>query len=555
MLRSLATHNRDERGATLVFTAIAIPAVVAVAAFAVGVTTLWSSRHDVQRTVDLAALGAAANTPTVSIDLPLAGTDTRCAPDLAAADASDWQQRPFAIAGDQLVEGRSAMSTAFSDGAPRVCAQWTYESQLLAAIGACMANIAELDGCAQGLEEELRTSLPVVNSLEASALSAIDGVHAQLDPADKLIDEVLATQLGSACANELGVTLLDVTTYTCTHRVRNLLDAIDHRTGALLTFGDTVLSSLVSRLQTMAQRRLLDPTFARGVGFAQGAVPQLGFDAAGAAPAIVTPRVEVELDQLDLQPLLSPMSFEMQSSATARRQIKSALVLPTVGIPGVQAWAELGADTQLRLTEKLGASASVALETAFETGGWIVDPQLLTHEAKQLGDHVLDHVDASETALSTRINDSLCSRLPMGVSCPVGDDIVNREHLFGPFMEDVRDATQPPPESAPTVQQVLDAYADSDQVIWIVSGLRAVMPQHLFGDSVWSTLRNVRGAYDLLTDPPTNISSLISPLMFIPAVDVIPATVARDGELYRIDRATAERVAATTGLYKARLVK
>ena len=54
------------------------------------------------------------------------------------------------------------------------------------------------------------------------------------------------------------------------------------------------------------------------------------------------------------------------------------------------------------------------------------------------------------------------------------------------------------------MQEVLEEYADSDQVVWIVSGLRAVMPEQLFGENVWQTLRNVRGAYGTLLDPPTN---------------------------------------------------
>lgn len=555
MLRKLFTPARDDRGAVLILTAMTIPVVVAFGAFALGLTTLWTSRQDVQRSTDLAALAAAANTPTASVDFPLFGTSAVCPPDLTDPDPSDWRERPFYVVGNQLAGGRSAVSTAFSDGHPRVCAEWSYESPLLGAIGACVANIAELDGCRQGLEEELRRSLPVIDDLEASARSAIDTVYGELDPADKLVDAALATKLGDACANEVGTTLLGITTYVCTHRVKDLLDSIDHKTGQLLVTGDTVLAGLVTKLQVAAQKRLLDPTTAIGMGFASRAVPQMGFDLAGAAPAVVTPRVDVVLDRLDLRPSLSPFTFEMQSSSTARRQIKSALVLPTAGIPGVEAWAQLDAETQVRLTQKLGVNAGVALDVAFQTGGWVVDPQLHTHRAKVFGDWVLDEVDETEAALSASVNDSVCSALPATVSCPVGDDIVNRQHLLGPFMEDVRDASQPPPSQAPTVLEVLDQYADSDQVVWIVSGLRTVMAQVLTGDNVWQTLKNVRGDYTTLTNPPTNVSSLISPLMFVPALDVIPATVARDGNLYRINRATPERVAATTGLYKARLVQ
>jgi hypothetical protein len=47
-----------------------------------------------------------------------------------------------------------------------------------------------------------------------------------------------------------------------------------------------------------------------------------------------------------------------------------------------------------------------------------------------------------------------------------------------------------------------------------------------------------------------DLSQLLSELMFIPALDVVPAAVYREGSTFRI-----ERVLATAGLYKARLVK
>jgi hypothetical protein len=540
----LRTHaaalRRDERGAALVFTALSLPAVVALGALAVGVTTLWTSRQDLQRSADLAALAAAASTPTLSSELPLDGLELFQDLDLPL-DPADWRQRACAVAQAQLGDGNAVVSEVFSDGdAPTCTPRWSFESPLLAVLDGCGRDVAELAGCSAAMDGELRASLPLVDSLDAATQSAAAEVHAMLDPADKLVDSALATQLGDACANEVDVGLLGVTAWTCTHRVRDVFGAVDHRTGAVVGTLDSILAGLVGRVQQAVIENRLNPLL-HGLGLDPAARPKVGFDLAGFAPAAVTPRVQLELGDLDVHPLLSPATFEMGSTATARRVIKSALVLPSLGVPGVDAWSELPTWTQNRLTSLLGPDAAGRLERAGRDG-WVLDPNVLNQQVPHVATRVFTLLDRLEGRVSTSVSSSLCASLPATVGCPVGDDVVDRDHLLGPFMEDVWDATRPPPSgTAPTVQDVLGAYADAGEPLHFVTGLRPFLIETLLPEGVVGTLRNPH------LEP--NLSGLIAPLMFVPALDVVPATVLRDGDGFRI-----EPVLATTGLFKGRLV-
>jgi hypothetical protein len=133
--------------------------------------------------------------------------------------------------------------------------------------------------------------------------------------------------------------------------------------------------------------------------------------------------------------------------------------------------------------------------------------------------------------------------VPATVSCPVADKLVDRQHLLGPFMEDLWDVTRPPPDGdAPRIEDILGAAADTGEPILVASGLREVSLATIFGPAVWNTIRAAQAG--------PNLNPLLAELLFVPALDVIPATVYRDGTTFRLAPALA-----TTGLYKARLVK
>jgi hypothetical protein len=527
----------------LILTALLVPALVVCGALAFGVTALWTGRQDLQRAADLGALAAATDVPSVSGQLPISGLKLFQRFD-DPLHADDWHDRARAVVVDQFADGRSPVATAFqtTDGAPSAAVAWAWVSPLLASLRACAADVAELAGCKAGLDAELGATLPEVGTLDASAASAVAAVASALPPGDQVMSSQVATQLRDVCAHETGISIFGTVAWTCDATVGSLLGAVDHRNGSLLGTVTGTLRSLLAPIQHAATNGLLDPA-AHGLGFDGANVPQLGVDVAGAAPALLTPRVSVDVHDLTMKPSLSPMTFSMTASATARRVIKSALVLPSVGMPGLPAdgWSLLPASTQQMLLNRLGPNAPAMLGAA-GTDGWLIDPNVLSASAPALAEKVLDLVDHTETAYSTKLSSALCKRLPPSVVCPIGDDIVDRQHLLGPFMEDVWDATRPPPQgTAPTVQEILAAHADSGEPLYVVGGLRPVRLGEIFG-SLWPTIRSPHVG--------TTLGSALSELMFVPALDVVPAAVHREGTTFRL-----ERVLATAGLYKARLVR
>jgi hypothetical protein len=526
----------------LIVTALLVPALVLCGALAFGVTTLWTGRPDVQRAGDLGALAGAAALPTaVSPALPIDGSTYL--QDLGAPlDAADWRQRACEVVRRQFLDGRSPVANGLrADDDPMTCtATFQWESPLLATLAACTDDVAELAGCRAELEQELRSTLPPIDALDSSARSAVGAVGALLPPGAKVLGSELAGQLRSACASATGITLLGQTAWVCNATVGDLLSHVDQSSGDLLGTLSALLQGVIAPLRASAAGGLLDST-QQGLGFDGANVPQVGLDLGNVAPALLTPRVHLDLDGLHMKPTFSPFSFDVASGVTARRVFKSAVVLPTMGIPGTSAWSSLPPTTQAALTGVLGPQAPDLLSRS--VGGWTVDPNVLTRSAPDVAEQVLSMYDATESQVSSAASDALCTSLPATVSCPVADKLVDRQHLFGPFMEDLWDATRPPPDGdEPSIEDVLGAAADSGEPILVASGLREVSLATIFGPAVWSTIKAAVAGPDL--------NPLLSELLFVPAFDVIPATVQRDGTTFRLSP-----VLATTGLYKARLVK
>ncbi|MEN3271953.1 MAG: hypothetical protein V7636_714 [Actinomycetota bacterium] len=544
MLRSVVRTGSNERGAVLIVTALLVPALVICGALAFGVTTLWTGRQDVQSAVDLGALAAAADTPTVSPELPIDGQDLfqNLTPGL---DPTDWHQRACAVAYKQFADGRSPVTNGLraGDAAPSCNVSYEWESQLLATLAGCAQDVAELEGCRVALEQELRATLPALSTLDASESSAVAGLVNLLSPVSKIVTPALAAAMPTACAAEVSVGFLSV---SCAATIGTLLDSIDPTTGALLRPLSALLQSVIAPLRAAAAAGGLDAVGA-GVGFDSTTHrPQLGVDISRLAPALLTPRVHVDVDGMTIKPTFSPMSFDVATGATARRTFKSALVLPTLGIPGTSGFASLPPDLQASLATAIGAAnaAVAATRLAGATDGWIVDPNLLTKSASDVATQSLDAISALDESVSTPTSTALCSHaLPLGTSCPVANDPIDEDHLLGPFVQDLRDATRPPPDGdAPSLNDVLAHYADTGESVLVVAATHPVYFSKVFGSQVWQTL--------LHPNIGPSIASQLAPLMFIPALDVVPATVLRDGNTYRL-----QRTLATSGLYMARLVK
>jgi hypothetical protein len=542
VLRSVVRTGSDERGAVLIVTALLVPALVLCGALAFGVTTLWTGRQDVQRAADLGALAGAAALPTaVSPTLPIDGSTYL--QDLGSPlDATDWRQRACEVVRRQFLDGRSPVSNGLrADDDPMHCtATFQWESPLLATLAACADDVAELAGCSDGLERELRASLPPVAALDGTATSAIDAVGSYLPPGAKVLGSSLAGQLRTACASATGVSIFGKSSFVCNATVGDLLSHVDRSTGDLRGTLSALLLGVIAPLRASAAGGLLDAA-QQGLGFDPANVPQVGLDVGNVAPALLTPRLHLDLDGLHMKPTFSPFSFDVASGVTARRVFKSAVVLPTMGIPGTSAWSSLPPTTQAALTGVLGSQAQTLL--SHSVGGWTVDPNVLTRSAPDVAQRVLSMYDATQSQVSTAASGALCTSLPATVSCPVADKLVDRQHLLGPFMEDLWDVTRPPPDGdAPRVEDVLAAAADSGEPILVASGLREASLGAIFGASVWNTIRAAQAG--------PNLNPLLAELLFVPALDVIPATVHRDGSTFRL-----APVLPTTGLYEARLVK
>lgn len=541
MLRNVVRTGNDESGAVLIITALLVPALILTGALAFGITTLWTGRQDVQRAADLGALAGAAALPTaVSPELPINGTTLFQSLGGNPLDATDWRQRACEVTRRQFLEGRSPVSTGLraDSTAPSCTVRYQWESPLLATLAACVDDVAELGGCRARLERELRRSLPAVAALGATARSAVAAVGAALPADAKVLGADLAAQLRTACVNATSVTILGKTSTVCNATVGDLLSSVDMTTGDLRGTVSPLLQTLVAPLRQSIAGGLLDATTG-GLGFDPTNVPQVGVRLRKVAPALLTPRVRVDIDGLTMKPTLSPFTFDVASGTTARRVFKSAVVLPAMGIPGTSAWVQLPPEVQTALVGVLGSDAQALLAQA--ENGWVVDPNVLTRSAPATARQVLDMYDATEEQVSTAASGALCTSLPATVSCPIGDQLVNRDRLLGPFMQDLWDVSRPPSESdEPRIEDVLAAAAGSGETILVASGLREVTPASVFGVSVWRTIKAMNPA----------LSSLLAELLFVPALDVVPATIYRDGTTYRI-----EPVAATTGLYGARLVK
>jgi hypothetical protein len=174
---------------------------------------------------------------------------------------------------------------------------------------------------------------------------------------------------------------------------------------------------------------------------------------------------------------------------------------------------------------------------------------------------VFDAFDAAVSGpVASALADTVCAHPEVSASCPDLSDSTAPSRVLGPFFADVDDATASPPAGArPTTEEILQYYADRGEPTWVVSAVEPVALQAmacagstspLTGCSVWDVFAH---ANQLLGQ------TVFTPLMFIPALDAVPAYVRQplpDGPfvIERIPTQTHDAL-ASKGLYRARLVK
>jgi hypothetical protein len=510
-----------------VLTTVLLPALVAVSAVALGVTTLWTSHLDGQRAVDLAALAGAANVPTASVDpaeqvtLPIPPRGTYLTNSLDRAfDPTDWRQRACAVLKDQLGGERSKVLQAAGDLSDLEvdCDEWLSESTTLAAMAACAGDVLDVEGCADTFRSALTTTLPVLSSSVPAVTEAMAKAELVADRytnrADVFLGATEARALKTACL------------------VRNVLLGT-----CKLTLADKLLALGATRLATAG----LDPSGEMTYGVNLNTL----------LPAIMTPRVRVDLTGAKVRPMLSPFTFDLSASATARRAIKSVVVLPSLGIPA-NARVE-------KLEERFGPEALDVLGEP-EDGTYLVDPYDHVNPADAV-EVALDAIDEHEQLLMTGVVDAFeeaaCGRNVVSQFCPEIDDVVATETVRDEFMQDLRDATAPPPDGTrPTVNEMLAAYADSGKAFLAAAPLSYRELREVYRDAGLTELE--LEALELLNPA---LSALFSTFVLVPALDVVPVTVQRvtttdpSRPIYVLRQVNPNDALATTGLYQARLVK
>lgn len=525
-------------------TAILVPAIVALGALTLVVTTLWTSHQDVQRAVDLGSTVAAAATPTAAVTpgaatmpFPIEGTSvTRALDENSPIDrntiynSGDWKALPCEVAMGEIAPDRSAVTNAFTtaDDARLCVADWQHEIPELAAIAACAGDLLDVAGCADVMRSTLAQRLPAIDSTDPLVTRlmdrAVELTDRYTDTANRLLTAQTARQLPLACTAYVD---LVGGGRLCTETLGDLLSPL---LGSGSFEGDDCAEATTRRT--------------------------ICVDLDGLLPAVMTPRVNVRITGARSRPTFSPYTFTLSSTATARRTIKTAMVLPTAAVPVDSLTSDLPGPLgrrAARLKESLGVDDLV------------FDPNDLNRQAQSAFVDVQNRTFDLLSSLNETVDDPIigsfmtaaCGGGVLSRYCPEIDPAQATAGLGPQFLQDLRDATRPPPEGAqqPTLNEVLDSYIASNQPVAFVSALEPInmktYVESLYGPSVWS----------ILTDPTVNpvLAPLLSPLMYIPALDVVPATVGRiviDDEPFVVLRSIPwSDTLATRGLYQARLVK
>ena len=531
MTRSVAnrTEWRDEQGTLLVLTAILVPAIVMLGALTFGVTSLWTSHDDVQRSADMGSTAGAMIVPTAVVTpsaayLPFPIEGKKKFHQLTdQLDPGDWSERVCDVAYAELgqdVEDRSKLTQGFKTTSfdPHCNPEWIHESPTLAAVGACAGNLLDVPGCGSTLRSELAKTIPALDAVSqdvTDTMTAAEELAADfVNPLDKLMTRAAAQRLPGGCTKRVTSLLGD---WTCIERASDLLNPL------LGTISNTL-------------------------SIAPSGTPQFGVNLDQLLPAVMTPRVKVTMENVDVRPTFSPFTFDVTNSAVARRTIKTALVLPSGAIPYPELSAELDGHFGLD-------GAALALKAEAGLGGYAIDPNILTRTANRRVDRTIGLVDRIDGVLNRPILNSFmtaaCSSGALSKYCPIVDTDDATRQMRGQFVQDLRDATRPPPKGAePSLQEWLDDAADAGDPVLLVQTLSPKNMRQFFGATAWSAL----------TDESMNpaLAPLLSDLMYIPALDVVPATVGRvqiGPNRYYVLRSIAMDTLATKGLYQARLVK
>lgn len=455
------SNKRDEEGAILITAAILLTAVSAFAGLTLAGGSVYAAAQEGRKAADLAALGAAANLPTLNlgttpnplglpapsqVGTPLGTVDlTSNLPTLA----DDFTYGACAIAARQFAPGSAPLTESYGTAAPTCTPEVGLANQWLQELADCLGGPAAASGCAAALESGIASLLPPP-APTSPAVSALQAATHEAGMAGQVVTTDLMVRIRS-----LNTTLFG--------RLDPLLNQLNEAGGV-----------------SVDMRRL--------------------------APALLTPQIKVTITQEVDVPgggLVGAGPVTLRTSATARRAIKNAVVVPAVTFPNSNGVMVFDANPALS-TAKDEAFAAV------EEMGALVTPA---------ADQALTQVACPGTS----------------ATCPVVSD------SFDAALADLHDAIDPPNGTAPTTNELIDHAVQSGEPVMLAAASFALDPQQVLGSTVYGL---------------PGVAQLLPGLLFVPALEMVPAvlSVGPLGRIIATPVDTAVAAAQTKGLYRARLV-
>lgn len=342
---------------------------------------------------------------------------------------------------------------------------------------------------------------PITDSFGTEATTCSPMVHLANPWLQQLVDCLAGAAATTGCAADLAYALgerLPAPRVT-DPVVAALTDAV--REAGLA--GQVVTSTLLEQIRT------LDTTLNGALQPLLTHLNETGgvsVDVARLAPALVSPNVSVTVTQTVDVPgagLVGAGPVTLTQTSTARRTFKNAVVVPVVDAPLPDRTISFDANPRV----------AAARDKAFTALHRVAD------RVTPAADEALREVACRDTF----------------AACPAVST------TFDDLMADLRDVVDPPPGTAPHTTELIDHAIAQQTPILVATAAYATDPRSIVGATV----------YDLPV-----VKQLLPGLLFIPALDVVPAVLSA-GPLGRVVATpvdTAVAAARTKGLYRARLV-
>lgn len=416
-------RGKGDDGAILPTAALALVALVAFAGLTLAGGSVYAAAQDGRKAADLAALGGAANLPTLNLGTttfdPTSGASSTTGTSLNPLNLPDPTQADKPLATLDLT---AALPTLDNDFASGVCAIAARE------FGGGRAPIE--DGYpAPGTVPTCTSSFGFENQWLQELANCLAGDVAAADCANRL-DQGLYSLLPAPDAASIVVTKLSAALTKAGKK------------------GQVVTKKLITDIQTLNATLpgapltpLLDYFNSKG---------GISIDMTKLAPAILTPQVTVEVQQQVQVPganMLGHGPVTVTDDATARRVIKNAVVVPTV-TPNVDGTFTIDVNPYIT--------------TARDTVLGALD---------QLAADIAPEADQALTPLA-------CPNTTTG--CPVVED------SFGQVTADVRDAVDPPNGPAPDAVTLINNAVASGQAVMVAIPSYQVDPQAILGSTVYN---------------------------------------------------------------------